>query len=177
MQITDIKCYVLKHPVHPAGLSLATGPEYGRLCADETHLFRRCIKVETDAGIVGHVGGGNGYHLAELTRRLLRPEFVGRNPLLTEAIWHRSWELHRLGRARDGPHGYRLLGHQVAGGQDCRCTSSWAATTPRCRPMPPPSPGTPWTSTSGISRSAWTRAFSPSSCTPRATPSGTPSCR
>jgi L-alanine-DL-glutamate epimerase-like enolase superfamily enzyme len=96
MKITDIKCYVLKRSVHAPTYHWRQGLNMGAYAADES-THSALIKVETDEGIVGHVGAGNGYHMAEITRRQLRPEFVGCNPLLTEHIWQRSWEQHRWG--------------------------------------------------------------------------------
>jgi len=95
MKITDIKCYVLPYvPQHPgfhwrAGLNMGIyGPDYTSYSA--------IMRVETDEGCVGHAGGG-GYRFADVVRRYLKPEFVGIDPLMTEYIWHRMWELHRLG--------------------------------------------------------------------------------
>ncbi|MFH1086554.1 MAG: enolase C-terminal domain-like protein [Chloroflexota bacterium] len=97
MKITDIKCYVLPHTVAPAryhwrkGL---TGDGDGTLVGQDT--YGALIKVETDAGLIGHAYGGRGYALADVVRRRLKPGFVGRDPLLTEDLWWRIWELDRL---------------------------------------------------------------------------------
>ena len=95
MKITDIKCYVLPYvPQHPgfhwrAGLNMGVyHPEYTSYSA--------IMRVETDEGYIGHASGA-GYRLADAVRRYLKPEFVGVDPLLTEYIWHRMWELHRMG--------------------------------------------------------------------------------
>ena len=47
-------------------------------------------------GITGHAGGP-GYRLADLVVGYFRPDFVGRNPLNSEVIAAREWELRRLG--------------------------------------------------------------------------------
>jgi L-alanine-DL-glutamate epimerase-like enolase superfamily enzyme len=95
MKITDIKCYVLPYvPQHP-GFHWRAGLNMGIYSADYTS-YSAIMRVETDEGYVGHAGGG-GYRFADVVRRYLKPEFVGIDPLMTEHIWHRMWELHRLG--------------------------------------------------------------------------------
>jgi L-alanine-DL-glutamate epimerase-like enolase superfamily enzyme len=93
MKITDVKCYVVPRPGNKStfhwrkGLRMPNVPE-------TVHVGY--VKVETDAGIIGHAGG-QGYATAELVHRYLKDELMGQNPLLTEHLWHRAWELHRLG--------------------------------------------------------------------------------
>jgi L-alanine-DL-glutamate epimerase-like enolase superfamily enzyme len=93
MKITDVKCYVVPRPGNKStfhwrkGLRMPEVPET---------VYAGIIKVETDEGYVGHTGG-QGYATAELVHRFLKPELMGQNPLLTEHLWHRAWELHRLG--------------------------------------------------------------------------------
>jgi len=95
MKITDIKCYVVPHVSSRPTFHWRRGLVSGGRPGVETHAG--ILRVETDAGYVGHVGGGNGHHLAEMTQRYLKAEFVGKNPLNTEHLWHRMWELHRSG--------------------------------------------------------------------------------
>jgi L-alanine-DL-glutamate epimerase-like enolase superfamily enzyme len=93
VKITDVKCYVVPRPGRGhtfhwrKGLRIPETPE-------TVHVAY--LKVETDEGYVGHAGG-QGYRLADLTYRYLKAELIGQNPLLTEHLWHRGWELHRLG--------------------------------------------------------------------------------
>ena len=93
MNITDVKCYVVPRPGTKStyhwrkGLRIPEVPET---------VYTAILKVETDEGYVGHAGG-SGYQLADLTYRYLKPELIGQDPLLTEHLWHRAWELHRLG--------------------------------------------------------------------------------
>jgi L-alanine-DL-glutamate epimerase-like enolase superfamily enzyme len=93
MKITDVKCYVVpragvKSTFHwRKGLRMPNVPD----TVDVGY-----IKVETDEGYVGHTAG-QGYATADLVHRYLKHELIGQNPLLTEHLWHRGWELHRLG--------------------------------------------------------------------------------
>jgi L-alanine-DL-glutamate epimerase-like enolase superfamily enzyme len=93
MEITNITCYVVPYPGKQVpfhwrkGLRIPDMPET---------VYTGHLKVETDAGITGHATG-NGYAMADLVHKFLKAELVGQNPLLTEHLWRRAWELHRLG--------------------------------------------------------------------------------
>jgi L-alanine-DL-glutamate epimerase-like enolase superfamily enzyme len=96
MQITDIKCYVIEddHPAVPfrwrAGL-----PGSG----DGTPLDQKpraaILRMDTDAGIVGSLKIGDGDAVASLTRRRLKA-LIGEDPMLTERLWTRMWEIDRI---------------------------------------------------------------------------------
>jgi L-alanine-DL-glutamate epimerase-like enolase superfamily enzyme len=94
MKITDVKCYVVPRPGQAIpyhwrkGLRIPTAPK-------EVHVAY--VRVDTDAGIVGHAASGAGYAAARLVETLLKAELIGQNPLLTEYLWHRGWEMHRWG--------------------------------------------------------------------------------
>src|SRR5579871_2308316 len=96
MKITAIRCYVLEAPA-PAPLfhwrkGLA-GSGDGTPPGEPT--YSALLKVETDAGIVGMAGSGNGYATASLVRRRLQ-RLVGMDPLWTEQLWKEVWEIDRL---------------------------------------------------------------------------------
>ena len=93
MKITDIKCYVVPSPSKPPSFHWRQGL---RMPSASQNTYAGVLRVETDEGYVGHAAG-TGYALAELTERFIRPEYVGQDPLLTEHLWQRGWELHRLG--------------------------------------------------------------------------------
>ena len=94
MQITNVTCYVVPHPGRPPGFHWRKGL---RMPTPAKELYSAHVRVDTDAGIVGHAGGGDGYTIARLVEMLLKDELIGQNPLLTEHLWRRAWELHRLG--------------------------------------------------------------------------------
>jgi len=93
IKITDVKCYVVPRPGQKVpyhwrkGLRIPDIPET---------VYVGYLRVDTDVGYVGHAGG-SGYELAALVQRFLKPELMGQDPLLTEHLWRRAWELHRLG--------------------------------------------------------------------------------
>jgi L-alanine-DL-glutamate epimerase-like enolase superfamily enzyme len=94
MKITDVKCYVVPRPGRKISYHWRKGL---RISEAPKQVYVAYVRVDTDAGIVGHAGGRGGYRTAQLVETLLKPELVEQNPLLTERLWHRGWELHRLG--------------------------------------------------------------------------------
>ena len=101
MRITDIKCYVLKQVNKTPAFHWRKGIVSGSVPGTVSH--GGLLRVETDEGIMGHAGGGNGYQLAEMVEKHLKAAYVGQNPLLTERLWHLMWELHRSGVKLLGP--------------------------------------------------------------------------
>jgi len=92
MKITDIKCYVLPYKPKPIPFHWRKGlriPDYG-----EHTLYSGVLRVDTDEGYIGHAGGP-GYRLADIVAGFYKAEFLGLNPLNTEEIWHRQWEMRR----------------------------------------------------------------------------------
>ena len=93
MKITDVKCYVVPRPGRANSFHWRKGL---RIPETPKQVYVAHVRVDTDAGIVGHATG-RGYATAQLVETLLKPELMGQNPLLSEHLWHRAWELHRLG--------------------------------------------------------------------------------
>ena len=96
MRITDIRCYVVEdeHPAVP--FRWRTGlPGSG----DGTPLDQKpkaaILRMDTDAGITGSLKIGDGEAVASLTRRRLKP-LIGEDPMLTERLWTRMWEIDRI---------------------------------------------------------------------------------
>ncbi|WP_421724669.1 enolase C-terminal domain-like protein [Bauldia sp.] len=97
MKITDIKCYVLEEP-HPlphfrwrAGL-----PGSGDGTPLDQLVRTAVLRMDTDAGITGWWHEGRrGDMVADLVRRRLK-SLIGSNPLLTEQLWQRVWEIDRV---------------------------------------------------------------------------------
>jgi L-alanine-DL-glutamate epimerase-like enolase superfamily enzyme len=94
--ITDIRCYVIndEHPAVPfrwrKGLP---GSGDGTALSDKPKSA--ILRMDTDEGITGSVKIGDGEAVASLTRRRLKG-FVGEDPLMTERLWTRIWEIDRL---------------------------------------------------------------------------------
>ena len=97
MKITDIKCYVLARDAVEPPFHWRKGiPTAGDGTPVGQKTYSALVKVETDEGFIGHAGGRRGYAVADIVYRRLKPNFVGSDPLLTEDIWWRIWELDRL---------------------------------------------------------------------------------
>jgi len=94
VKITDIKCYVFSREGGPPAFHWRQGltiPDF----TGHT-LYSAVLRVDTDEGITGHAGGP-GYRLAEIVAGYYKADFIGRNPLNSEVIAAREWELRRLG--------------------------------------------------------------------------------
>jgi L-alanine-DL-glutamate epimerase-like enolase superfamily enzyme len=94
--ITNINCFVLESPA-PAprfawrrGLA---GEGDGTPAGEPT--YSAVIQVETDEGICGCARAADGQAAASLVRRRLK-KLIGRDPLMTEALWHEVWEIDRI---------------------------------------------------------------------------------
>jgi L-alanine-DL-glutamate epimerase-like enolase superfamily enzyme len=96
MRITDIRCYVIEdeHPAVPfrwrAGL-----PGSGDGTAIGEKPKAAILRMDTDTGIIGSLKIGDGEAVASLTRRRLKP-LIGEDPMLTERLWTRMWEIDRI---------------------------------------------------------------------------------
>lgn len=97
MKITNITCYVLPHTAGEPRFHWRQGlPGDGDGTPPGETTYGAVLKVETDEGYIGHASSGRGYRLADIVRRRFKREFVGLDPLLTEDLWWRIWELDRL---------------------------------------------------------------------------------
>jgi len=97
MKITDIKAYVIPRVAQEPLFHWRKGiPTEGDGTPPGQTTYSGLLKVETDEGIIGHAGSRRAHYLADLVRRRLKPLFVGADPLLTEDLWTRIWELDRL---------------------------------------------------------------------------------
>ncbi len=96
MRITDIRCYLVNDPYvgdtfrWRAGLpGSGDGTPAGKIPRSAI------LRIDTDAGITGAVKTGRGDAVMSLVERRLKT-LIGRDPLLTEDLWTRVWELDRL---------------------------------------------------------------------------------
>jgi L-alanine-DL-glutamate epimerase-like enolase superfamily enzyme len=95
MQITDIKCYVLPSTARPPRFRWRTGlAGDGDGTPSGESTYHAIVKLETDEGIAGVAHAGRGYAVADIVRRRFK-SLIGLDPLLTEQLWHRIWELDR----------------------------------------------------------------------------------
>jgi L-alanine-DL-glutamate epimerase-like enolase superfamily enzyme len=94
MKITDIRCYVLPRKGEPPHFHWRTGLRVPDFTGHTLH--DGVLRVDTDEGITGYATGP-GHRLADIVAGYYRAEFLGTNPLNTEKLWHRQWELRRLG--------------------------------------------------------------------------------
>lgn len=96
MKITDIRAYIVEddHPQYP--FRWRTGLAGS---GDGTPLDQRpksaILRMDTDEGITGTIRIGDGEAVASLTRRRLK-SLIGENPLMTERLWTRIWEIDRI---------------------------------------------------------------------------------
>lgn len=96
MKITDIRAYIVEddHPQYPfrwrEGLAGS---------GDGTPLDQRpksaILRMDTDEGITGAIKIGDGETIASLTRRRFK-SLIGENPLMTERLWTKIWEIDRI---------------------------------------------------------------------------------
>jgi L-alanine-DL-glutamate epimerase-like enolase superfamily enzyme len=95
MKITSIKCYVLPHVVGQPRFHWRKGlPGEGDGTPPGETTYSSLLKVETDDGFIGHAGGSGPGFLDVVRRRF--GQFIGGNPLNTEDLWWKIWELDRL---------------------------------------------------------------------------------
>ncbi len=100
MQITDIACFVVERPDPPPAFRWRTGlPGSGDGTPEGKLPLHAILRLETDEGITGaiEIEAGQRHALAALSlveRRLKR--LVGENPLNTERLWKRVWEIDRV---------------------------------------------------------------------------------
>lgn len=96
MRITDIKCYVVvdDHPATPfrwrRGLP---GSGDGTPAGERPRAG--ILRMDTDEGLTAGLKIGDGDAVASLTRRRLK-SLIGEDPLLTERLWTRIWEIDRI---------------------------------------------------------------------------------
>ncbi len=96
MRITDIRCYLIEDPYVGDSFRWRAGlPGSG----DGTRAGKvprsAVIRMETDEGITGALKTGRGEAVMSLVDRRLKT-LIGGNPLLTEDLWTKVWELDRL---------------------------------------------------------------------------------
>ena len=176
VKITDVRCYLIEdlHPTYPFRWRQGL-PGSGDGTAADRKPIAAILRMDTDVGVTGSLKLSDGEAVASLTRRRLKP-LIGEDPLMTERLWTLVWEIDRI----EELHMQHLgIVHLLAWDIKSRVAKMpvWkmvGALKAVCRPTPPRSPGTRWTSTSGTSRNASTKASLRSSCMPGVMPARTP---
>jgi L-alanine-DL-glutamate epimerase-like enolase superfamily enzyme len=96
MRITDIRCYVVadEHPATPFRWRKGL-PGSGDGTPPDARPMSAILRMDTDEGITGSLKIADGEAVASLTRRRLKP-LIGDDPLMTERLWTRIWEIDRI---------------------------------------------------------------------------------
>ena len=96
MRITDIRCYVVEGEHPPVPFRWRKGlPGSGDGTATDQRPKSAILRMDTDEGITGATKIADGEAVASLTRRRLKG-FVGDDPLMTERLWTKMWEIDRI---------------------------------------------------------------------------------
>ena len=96
MKITDIRCYVTEAPLPHEQFRWRRGlPGSGDGTAHGQNQRSATLRIDTDEGITGCVRTGRGDAVASLVKRRFKA-LIGMDPLMTEALWHRVWEIDRV---------------------------------------------------------------------------------
>ncbi|MFI1092490.1 enolase C-terminal domain-like protein [Streptomyces sp. NPDC020917] len=90
MRITDVTVELVDLPAQPSfnwrkGLPGSEGPVTGGI-----------LRVHTDDGLVGEAHTRRGVIVADIVKRRIREDLIGRDALARELLWHRLWELDRI---------------------------------------------------------------------------------
>jgi L-alanine-DL-glutamate epimerase-like enolase superfamily enzyme len=96
MQITNIRCYVVNgaHPAIPFRWRKGLPGSGDGTPLTETPKAA-ILRMDTDEGVTGALRIGDGEAVASLTHRRLK-SLIGEDPLMTERLWTRIWEIDRL---------------------------------------------------------------------------------
>lgn len=90
MRITDVVGYTLREPIEHPYVWRRGLPGSG-----DTQEFTILV-VRTDDGYEGFSSIPRGAIARDLIDRRIRPELLGKDPLLKEFLWERMWELDRI---------------------------------------------------------------------------------
>ena len=94
MKITAVEAYLLDEEVAPFTWQVdRPGSGDGR---SATRTYNAYLRLITDDGVEGHAMVNKGRIAMDLIERRIGPELVGKDPLDTEFLWWRIWDLDRL---------------------------------------------------------------------------------
>ena len=96
MRITDIRCYLVEDEHPPVPFRWRTGlPGSGDGTPRGEKPHAAILRMDTDEGITAQLKIGDGETVASLTKRRLKA-LIGEDPLMTERLWTRMWEIDRI---------------------------------------------------------------------------------
>lgn len=94
MKITRIMAHLLETQVQPYTWQVdRPGSGDGRA---QDRRYACWIRIQTDEGLEGYAMGGRGRIDFDLAERRLGPELIGKDPMQTEFLWERIWDIDRL---------------------------------------------------------------------------------
>lgn len=94
MKITQVIAHLLEEKVRPFTWQVDRPGSGDGLAPDRA--LSCVIRVITDEGVEGHVVGRKGRIVMDLVERRIAKELVGQDPLNTEWLWWRMWDIDRL---------------------------------------------------------------------------------
>ncbi|MEO1018267.1 MAG: enolase C-terminal domain-like protein [Pseudomonadota bacterium] len=96
MKITDIRCYVVEEPASVEPYRWRTGLPVSNDGLAEGELPRVAyVRMDTDAGVTGAYRAAPAEAVASLVKRRFK-SLIGQNPLMSELLWHKVWEIDRV---------------------------------------------------------------------------------
>ena len=94
MKITGVIAHLIEEKVKPFTWQV------DRPGSGDGHRIDRAyncvLRIATNEGIEGHALAPKGRIALDLIQRRVGPELLGKNPLNTEFLWERMWDIDRL---------------------------------------------------------------------------------
>ncbi len=94
MRITGVIAHLLQDQVRPYTWQVNRPGSGDGLATDR--MYTCLIRILTDAGVEGHVVGRRGRVVMDMVERRIGKELLGKDPLNTELLWERIWDIDRL---------------------------------------------------------------------------------
>jgi L-alanine-DL-glutamate epimerase-like enolase superfamily enzyme len=94
MRIVKVVAHLLHEEVKPYTWQVNRPGSGDGLAIDRA--YTSVIRVVTDEGVEGHVVGRRGRVVMDMVERRIGKELLGKDPLNTEFLWERIWDIDRL---------------------------------------------------------------------------------
>jgi len=95
MKIESFTCWTFESPRGPDFIWRDGLPGSNSDISSDTLPRKAAIRMQTDEGLFGITIQASGDAIMDMVRRRYH-HFIGENPILTERIWNRVWEIDRL---------------------------------------------------------------------------------